>query len=88
MESRRTKSEKTSTPGWNRCDASDKSDTSRQKRTSQRCPLFLGRFGAMASHNGVLADRISSYSKTLVYRRMSAIGGKADMPLCAANVRL
>ena len=35
--------------GWNWCDASDKSDTSRQKRTSQRCPLFLGRLEAMAS---------------------------------------
>ena len=62
MESRRTKSEKTSTPGWNRCDASDNSYMSLQKRTSQRCPLFFlttlrhVRLGLVHSVNGDATD--------------------------------
>lgn len=35
----------------------------------------------MASHNGVLADRMSSYLKALVYNECPFSGGKADTPI-------
>ena len=67
MESRRTKSGKTSTPGWNRCDISD---DFRENKAPANVPGLLFRFQLLAQSGHRLV------------RCMSAFGGEADIASC------